>query len=98
MFATLLAPKYRLLVADWTNVGSPAMPERRCKGTRRARFEMAGIAPASIVSERAIQRREADFMLGRNGESVMGRGSNTTRFIYLANGRVADHECHWRVG
>lgn len=72
MFATLWAPKNGSLVADWTDVGSPALPERRCKGTRRARLEMAGIAPASIVSDRTIQRREVGFILGRNVDSVIG--------------------------
>ena len=69
-FATLSAPDNRSLVADRTDRGSPALLERRCKGTRSARFEMAGIAPASIESDRTAQRHGADFILGKNDESM----------------------------
>ena len=71
-FATLSAPKNCSLEADRTDMGSSGLRERRCKGTRRARFEMAGIAPASITSDRTVQRQGADFILGKNDESMMG--------------------------
>ena len=68
--ATLSAPKYRSPVTDWTGVGSPVLRERRCKGTRRARFEMVGIASARIACDRTIQRHRAEVILKRNEEGL----------------------------
>ena len=60
---------------DSTSMGSAAvLRERRCKGIRKARSEMAGIAPEDIVNKRAIQRHRVDFISRRNngGLNVLG--------------------------
>ena len=66
---------------DWVDVGPLALRERRAKGIRSDRSEMAGLAPASIVSERAIQRYKTDFILRKiDDESrVTQRGLYTWR-------------------
>lgn len=80
--ATLWAPRNRSPVSDWTDVGSTESSERRCKGIRRTRFEMAGIAPASIASERTVQRRVEGFILRENDDGLNVLGGATRRGLY----------------
>lgn len=90
-FAALSPPKKRSPVVDWTNIESIALRERRCKGIRRARFEMVGIAATRIGSDKTIQRHREDCILENNEDGLNVLPIRRGLQIYLRKLSEADH-------
>lgn len=91
--ATLWAPRNRSLVSDGTDMGSTELrlSERRCKGIRRPWFEMRGIAPPSIESEKTAQRRRVYFILRKDdGLNLLGEVTRCGLNIRRVGMRLTD--------